>query len=131
MIGEVISLIDFLRRNYQEYSTKSALFDYEGKKKEGDDLIEVERINTDKPHIWFYKVKEKDEYVFIYMPVIPALYIDYGTHSGTTNPNSNIFRFVGSPMASFSSGGEANVISDFIVVAYKPKELLRLHEDQK
>jgi len=129
MIGDTIALIEFLKKNIKKHSVKSALFNCNGQLKEGDSFIEIVRINTNKNCIWFYKIKEKKDYVFIYMPVIPSLYIDYGMQSGTKNPDSTIFRFVSSPMAKFTSGGESNVISDFIVVAYKPKDLLNLKED--
>jgi len=124
MIGDVISLIGFLQKHWVEYSVKSALFNSDCVKIEGDNFIEVSKLVSKDSKIWFYKVKEKTEYEFIYMPVIPSLYIDYGQISGTVNPDAKIFRFVSNPLAKFTSGGEPNVISNFIVIGYKPKDLL-------
>lgn len=128
MISDVITLIDFLSKHKRDYQTKSALFSYDGTKINGDNLIEVQKIPTNDVRIWFYKIKEVTNFEFIYMPVIPSLYIDYGQFEGDTNPNAKIFRFVGNPLAKFSSGGEPNVKANFIVVAYKPSDLLVLRE---
>ena len=87
MISDVLSLIDFLRRHWTEFAVKSAMFKFDGTRIEGDDFIEVERIPaTDNKDIWFYRVKEKHGYEFIYMSVIPSLSIDYGQLKNTKNP---------------------------------------------
>jgi len=132
MIGDILALIDFLRKYWTEYSVKSALFNSDGKRIEGDSFIEVDKIpmrGNDK--VWFYKVKDKPEYEFIYMPVIPSLSVDYGLKDGAANPDAKIFRFVSNPMAGFTSGGASNVIADFIVVGYKPKDLLSAREGER
>lgn len=95
MIGDAIALIDFLMKHKKEYQTKSALFSWDRTRKEGDKIIDVIRIPHPDNRIWFYKVKEVEGYVFVYMPVIPSLYIDYGQLQGDTNPDANVFRFVG------------------------------------
>ncbi|MFA4937437.1 MAG: hypothetical protein WC575_04115 [Patescibacteria group bacterium] len=128
MISDVISLIDFLRKHYLEYKVKSALFSVDGIHIEGDETIQVEKVSTLDQRVWFYKVKEVDGYEFVYMPVIPSLYIDYGQLQGQSNPDSKIFRFVGNPMAKFTSGGEPNVVANFIIVGYRPKDLLKSRE---
>lgn len=129
MIGDVISLIDFLRKHYSEYAIKSALFSSDGNRIEGDDTIQVSKIpSSANPQIWFYRVAPVDGYEFVYMPVIPSLYVDYGQLKGQNNPDANLFRFVGSPLSTFASGGDPNVISNFIVVGYRPKDLLSVRE---
>lgn len=129
MIGDALSLIDFLQKHWTEYSVKSALFNSDGVRIEGDSFVEVDKIPVkDNDKMWFYKVKEKPEYEFVYMPVIPSLSIDYGQIHGTPNPDAKIFRFVSNPMAKFTSGGEPNVVANFIVVGYKPKDLLSARE---
>ena len=129
MISDALALIEFLKKHWTEYSVKSALFSSDGSRVEGDTFIEVDRIPMDgNDKIWFYKVREKFEYEFVYMPVISSLYIDYGQIHGTTNPDAKVFRFVGSPLARFAGGGEPNVLANFIVVGYKPKDLLSARE---
>lgn len=129
MINDALAFIDFLKKHWTEYSIKSALFNSDGSRVEGDTFIEVERIPMDgNKEIWFYKVKEKPEYEFVYMPVIPSLYVDYGRIDGTANPDAKVFRFVGNPLAKFTSGGESNVLANFIIVGYKPKDLLSTKE---
>lgn len=131
MVGDIISLIDFLKKHYSEYSVKSAIFSSEGVRIEGDELIEVEKIpSSSNPRIWFYRVKEVNDYEFVYMPVIPSLSIDYGQLYDQQNPNSNIFRFVGNSMSTFTSGGLPNVTANFIVFGYKPKDLLSTRENK-
>lgn len=130
MIGDVISLIEFLRNHYSEYSVKSALFSSDSKRIEGDLIIEVIKIpSSNNSRIWFYKVKEVEDYEFVYMPVIPSLFTDYGQIQNQQNPDSKIFRFVGNPMSSFTSGGAPNVITNFIVVGYRPKDILLFREN--
>ena len=129
MISDALSLIEFLKKHWVEYSVKSALFNSDGSRVEGDSFIEIDRIpTTGNEKMWFYKVREKPEYEFVYMPVIPSLYVDYGQIHGTNNPDAKVFRFVGNPMSKFTSGGEPNVLASFIVVGYKPKDLLSARE---
>lgn len=129
MIGDALALIDFLKKHWTEYSVKSALFSSDGSRIEGDNFIVVDKIPVqDNEKMWFYKVREQPEYEFVYMPVIPSLHIDYGQIHGTQNPDSKVFRFVGNPMAKFTSGGEPNVLANFIVLGYKPKDLLSARE---
>jgi len=130
MIGDALTLIDFLKKHWTEYSVKSALFRADGTRVDGDDFIVVDKIPVqDNDKIWFYKVREQPQYEFVYMPVIPSLHIDYGQIHGAQNPDAKVFRFVGNPLAKFTSGGEPNVIADFIVVGYKPKDLLAAKEE--
>ncbi len=128
MLGDAIALIEFLRANWQKYSVISALFDSNGTKIEGDERIAVEKLpvagRTDQ---WFYRVRPVSEFVFVYMPVIPTVDVDFGRR-GTNNPEASLFRFVGNMFSSVISGGNANVLVDFVVIGYKPKVLLAKHE---
>src|SRR5260370_31675148 len=42
----------------------AALFDEEGKRIDGSNRIEVERLPGERPDIWWYRVKEVPNYVF-------------------------------------------------------------------
>lgn len=129
MIGDALALIDFLKKHWTEYSVKSAMFNADGTRIEGDAFIVVDKIPVqDNEKMWFYKVREQPEYEFVYMPVIPSLHIDYGQIHGTQNPDARVFRFVGNPLAKFTSGGEPNILANFIVLGYKPKDLLSARE---
>lgn len=128
MIGDVIAFIDFLQRHKQEYQTKSALFSWDGTRLDGSSIISVIKVTSPDSRIWFYKITEVQDYEFVYMPVIPSLYVDNGQLQGETNPDARIFRFVGNPLAKFSSGGEPNVKANFVVIAYRPRDLLTIKE---
>lgn len=101
----------------------------DGARIEGDDFIVVDKISVqDNEKMWFYKVREELEYRFVYIPVIPSLHIDYGQNHGIQNPDAKVSRFVGNPLAKFTSVGEPNVLANFIVLGYKPKDLLSARE---
>lgn len=129
MISDVLSLIEYLQKHYDKYKIVSAFFDWDAKKIEGSDLVEVIKIPSSNNGQWFYTVKEVDGYVFVFMPVIPSVHIDFGTATGEINPESKFFRFVGNPFSSVISGGNNNVKVKFIVVGYKPKDLLKISEE--
>ena len=129
MVGDVLAVIDFLEKKAGELSTVSALFDYMGHRQAGDGRIDIEKIDIQGDNSkWFYRVKPIKDYIFVYAPLIPSLYIDYGTKVGAANPDANIFRFVGNALSYVISDGNPNVMSDFIVVGYKPKALLKKTE---
>lgn len=130
MIADALSLIEFLQKRWQQYTVISALFKWDGTRLEGDERIKTERITVgDLQDKWFYRVKEVEGYVFVYMPVIPTVYVDYGTLQGDQNPDAKVFRFVGNIFSPVISGGNPNVRVDFIVVGYKPKDLLQIKEN--
>lgn len=130
MISDALALIDFLKKNWEHYKTVSALFKWDGTKVEGDDKIAVVKIQVkgsrDK---WFFRIRPVDGYVFVYMPLIPSVVVDNGTLGGEKNPDADLFRFVGNLFSSVISGGNPNVKADFLVVGYKPKDLLRVREE--
>lgn len=125
MIGDVLALYEFLQKRRAEYKIISALFDAEGNRKEGDSRIEVRKIlPSNNPEQWFYNIKSVDDFVFIYMPVIPSVYVDYGIPADKKYMDANFFRFVGTPISAVMGGRAQNVAVDFLVVGYKPKDLL-------
>ena len=125
MIGDVIAVWDFIKERADAFGEISAIFAVDGKRIEGSDDIEVEVIPTDAKTKWFYRIKEKEGYVFVYIPLIPSVYVDYGTAAGLQNPDARFFRFVAHPMSSFTAGGAENVAVDFVVFGYRPKGFLK------
>ena len=79
--SDAIALLDLLRRihgGYQDRQVISALFDSQGKRLEGDDLIKV-RVHSGsgkEAHAWWYSVDPFDDYQFIRIPVNPAAVIE-------------------------------------------------------
>lgn len=132
MIADALALIDFLKKNKDQYVTKSALFQWDGAHLEGSKEVEIEIIRFQEPekaNQWFYRVKPKEGYVFVHMPLIPgAVHVDNGQLVSDTNPNAEIFRYVGNMFSAVMSGGNPNVKTNFIVVGYRPKDLLNLKE---
>ena len=130
MISDAITLIEFLRKHWEQYSVISALFQWNGTRIEGDERIIVEKIPVEgREDTWFYKIREIEGYVFVHMPVIPgSVYIDNAKVKGEKNPDAKLFRYVGNIFSPVISGGNPNVKVDFIVVGYKPRDLLRMKE---
>lgn len=129
MIADALALYDFLQRNKDKYALLAAMFDSQANRIEGDEFIEVELISSkSSDSIWFYRVKKIEDYVFVPIPVT-ICYLDHAKVSGSTNPDSNVFRFVDNPMATFTTGGAPNLQVNFSIIGYKPKQLLdRLKE---
>ena len=132
MISDVIALIDFLKKCQDQCNIISALFDWSGKRLEGDERIIVDKISIrDKKDAWFYKIRPLEEYIFIHMPVVPgSVYIDNGMEDGEQNPDAKLFRYVGNIFSSVISGGNPNTKVDFIVIGYKSKDLLEKKKTQ-
>ena len=131
MIGDVLAVIDFVEKRAEELGKIAAMFKANGDKISGSDEIEVEVLPTTDEKTqsqWFYRIKEKKDYVFVYMPLIPSVYVAYGSVGDNPNPDANIFRFVGNPMSAFQAGGAPNVEVDFIVIGYKPDKFLKQKE---
>jgi len=125
MIADALALYDFLQKNKAKYTTLDALFDASGQRIEGSEKIIIAAIpsKSNPKSIWFYKVRPVKDYVFTPIPVT-VCYIDYALKDGTTNPDSEVFRFVANPMSTFTSGGMANLLVNFTVIGYKPKQLI-------
>ena len=125
MISDAIALIELLKKHYEEWKVLSALFDWQGNRIEGDTQLEVERIPEQRrPDVWFYRVKGPEDYVFVHMPVVAGLYPDYALAGGGPNTDANYFRYVNTPLSSFSKGA-SNTRVNFIVYGYRPKDLLK------
>ena len=129
MIGDAIAVIDFLLKQADKIGVIRALFDADGSRIEGSERIIVDKISSGNPTTGYYKIRDVDDYEFVYSPVIPTLYVGYGTPSGKSNPDARYFRFVGDPMSRYASGGAPNITVKFLVVGYKPKKLLQGTEE--
>ena len=125
MISDALALIEFLKKHYDEYHVLSAFFNSEGRRKEGDSELEVQKVPVkDRVGIWFYRVKGPEGYVFVHMPVVAGLYPDYALAGEGPNTDATLFRYVNTPVSSVQ-GGAANTLVDFIVYGYRPKDLLK------
>ena len=124
MLSDVIGLIDFVERRLDDAATLRALFRADGERVSGDESLDVS-VHRANQRTWFYSVQGPEGYEFVYLPVIPSVNVDYGTRGGDPVPDAKVFRFVASPMARFAAKGEPNVQTDFIVVGYRPKDLLK------
>lgn len=125
MIADALALLDFLQKNKTKYTTLDALVDATGRRIEGSEKIIVDKIPSasNPTAVWFYRVRPVKDYVFMPIPVT-VCYIDYATKADTQNPDSEVFRFVNNPMATFTEGGMPNLLVNFSVIGYKPKQLL-------
>ena len=137
MISDAIALYDLITKKYKDFKTISAMFDWSGKRIEGNEQIEVEfnpvRYQGKKTdNFWFYCINPIEDYVFIRIPVNIGCVVESAFHSiDETNPDSNKFRYVQTPDGFiYNTGYIPNVKTDFIVVGYKPKDLLKLAEDK-
>ena len=131
MISDTITLIEFLRKHWVEYKIKSAMFNPQGQRVEGDEEIVLDKISvvSGDSRQWYYRVRPIEGYVFVFMPTVPgAVHVDLGKPVGADNPSTEYFRFVAHPLATFASGGTPNVLADFIIVGYRPTDLLKKAE---
>ena len=128
MISDAIAFYDLLTRKINEHKIISALFDYDCKKIYGDDKIEIEKHPID-DKVWFYSVKDIEDYIFIRIPTNAGCVIEsLGTQSESENADSKYFRYIAVPDGHIYGGTRPNVKVSFMVVGYKPKDLLNTSE---
>lgn len=125
MVGDVLALIEFLRKHWEELHVVQGFFDADGNRMEGDEELSVNIHSTDRDNVWFYEVVGPADYVFVHMPVVAGLYADYALR-GSKNPDARFFRYVNTPMSASISGGASNVKVSFLVYGYRPTDLLKL-----
>lgn len=131
MISDALALYKFIDEKLEHASVFSALFSWTADRKEGDDVIKVHKVLVSgKEHMWFYSIEPYKDYIFIPFPVNPTVNVDFGVSPGEKNPDVKYFRYVSSPMARYSSGGEGNVKVDFFVFGYKPSDLMQRRKKQ-
>lgn len=106
----------------------AALFDEEGKRTDGSNKIEVERLPGERPDIWWYRVKEVPNYVFDRIPLTASCVQEMPAKlSNEQNPHANIWRWYGMERIGTIVDGTSpsNIKVSFIVMGYKPKALLK------
>jgi len=130
MISDAIALYDLIRRVYQGRKILSALFDPDGKRLNGDErlAIEVHPLKGN-PAVWWYSVNPLEDHQFIRIPVNAGAVIEsLGTPEGQKNSDAAYFRYVPVPDGHIFGGEIPNVRVAFMVVAYKPSDLLAITE---
>lgn len=127
MISDVLAMVTFISNYTSQLAVRHALFDFNGNLISGDDVISVKKMAaSNNPNVWFYKVNPIDGYVFIYLPIIPSVAVDFGTKEGSKNPSAEFFRFIDNPMKSITVGGAPNVEVNFMVYGYRAESFLQL-----
>ncbi|MCK5112129.1 MAG: hypothetical protein KAQ84_01175 [Thermoplasmatales archaeon] len=131
MISDAIALYELLTKKWKEYKVISALFSWDGTKLEGEDKIEVEMHyfnDAPKDEAWFYFIKPINDYVFLRIPVNPGSVVESPVKINKT-PDATYFRYVKAPDGFIRNVGHwPNVKTDFMVIGYMPKDLLKLAE---
>ncbi len=131
MISDAIALYELLTKKWKDYKVISAFFDWKGNRIEGSENIEAEiHYFKDAPRdeAWFYSIKNYEDYVFLRIPVNPGSVVESPVSDGKT-PDANFFRYIKSPDGFVRNVGHwPNVKVDFMVIGYKPKDLLKLAE---
>ncbi len=127
VIADVLALLEYLDKHAEELNVKKALFNPDGTRAEGDKdiVVNVVPVKGKEATQWYYQVQPIDDYTFVYLPVIPSVHVDFGKLKDEQIPSADLFRFVGTPLAYYTSGGAPNVAVKFTVVGYKPSTLLR------
>lgn len=108
----------------------AALFYAEGKRTDGSNKIEVEKLPSgSRADIWWYTVKEVPGYVFDRIPLTASCVMEEaGYITDEQNPNANRWRWRGFERRGDLYNGTndpPNIKVSFIVVGYKPKALLK------
>jgi hypothetical protein len=128
MISDAIALYELLSKKWGQYKIISALFKWNGTRVEGDGRIEIE-LHSAENDTWFYSVKEVPEYVFIWIPVNAGGVIEKaGAVGGEKSADASYFRYIPVPDGRIYGGTIPNVKVDFMVIGYRPKDLLHIHE---
>lgn len=129
MISDAIALYDLITRKINEHKIISALFAWDCKRIYGDEKIEIEKHNLE-DNIWFYSVKDLEDYIFIRIPTNAGGVIEsLGTPSGDKNKDSKYFRYIAVPDGHIYGAKEfSNVKVSFMVIGYKPKDFLNISE---
>ena len=140
-ISDAIALVGLIRQVYSGYKKRqiiSALFDWEAKRIEGDQRLEVEihyaygkpKAGSDR---WWYSVKPIEDYQFVRLPVNPggvSEAVDKAEGQdlmsrGQQSTDARYFRYVhANPLQEW-----VNVRVNFMVFAYKPSDLLDLKKE--
>ena len=133
MISDAIALYDLLRRIHGERKIISALFDWEGKRLEGDERLKVHKDRQTIPISgpqWWYSIEPFEDYQFIRFPVNPGGVVeDLGAADGDQNPHQDCFRYIPTPDGTIRGSEQHNVKMNFMVFAYKPSDLLSTGKD--
>lgn len=125
MISDILALYDFIDKKLAKASVLKAFFCWDGTRKSGNSEITIKlHGNPNQDKIWFYEVTQYKNFVFVPMPVNPAMNFDFGKTPNDKSPDSKYFRFVSSPVAKFAKDGEENIRVDFMIIGYIPDDLL-------
>lgn len=128
MISDAIAIYELLQKKWGEYKVISALFKWDGSRSYGDEKIVITKHDAEDGS-WFYSVNELDDYVFIRIPINASCVIERpGTVPGDKSADSKYFRYIAVPDGHIYGGTLPNVRVDFMVIGYKPKDLLNIKE---
>lgn len=129
MISDAIALYELLRGIRLEHRVLSALFDADGSRVEGDDELSV-RVHqgAGDTNKWWYETCGPTGYEFVRIPVnVGGVVESLGQAQGQGSRDSKYFRYVAAPDGRVH-GDLVNVRVNFMVFAYRPKDLLNLGE---
>lgn len=109
----------------------SAYLRYDGTRIEGDEKVNVERLESG-DFVWFH-VEEVDDYAFVRFPVSGSgieelLATMRDDESGDERPNAMYWRWVARARTGTIVGGQDDPLSvrvDFVVIGYRPKAILK------
>lgn len=107
----------------------SALFDADGNRTDGSELIEVTNIAGPDENVWWYVVKDVPDYTFTRIALIPSRVQEIaGCVAGEKNPNALYWRWIAmEPQGVLIDNGQnsPNIRVNFMIIGYKPKALMK------
>ena len=129
MIGDAITMLEFIWNKAKDLEVISALFAWDGTRLEGDKRIEVE-VLPQSDNVWIYHIHGPDGYFFIRIPTdsggviesIEALE-DVKTHKQFYD--SSLFRYIRVPDGRIWGSPLPNVRVSFMAFGYKSGDLLK------
>ncbi len=128
MISDAIALLELIHRIYRGRKIISALFDWEGKRLEGNERLKID-VHSEDATRWYYSVEPFEDYQFIRIPVNAGAVVEsLGTIAGESNPRAEYFRYIPVPDGRIRGGEPTNVKVNFMVIAYKPSDILSTAE---
>lgn len=107
----------------------SALFDADGNRTAGSELIEVTNIPGPDKSVWWYAVKDVPDYIFTRMALIPSHVQEIADCvAGEKNPNALYWRWIAmEPQGVLIDNGQnpPNIRVNFMIIGYKPEALIK------